>query len=92
MIQWKNIGSKKIAEPVKGLDETFDKANSRMDEIKTKLSDYLLEVQKEMKNKSIKYTTLSKRWRYELDIETDMAKKVPDHYISTSSTTRNKRF
>lgn len=37
MIQWKNVGSKKIPEPIQGLNEQFDEASARVDNIKGKL-------------------------------------------------------
>ena len=30
MIQWKQVGSKKVPEPIKGLDAEFDEANNRV--------------------------------------------------------------
>lgn len=41
MIQWKKLGSKKIPEPIKGLDSSFDIANSRVESIKKTIMDLL---------------------------------------------------
>ena len=41
MIQWKSVGNKKVPEPIPGLDEDFDQANQAVEDIKTKLEEYL---------------------------------------------------
>ena len=38
------MGTKKIPEPVKGLDSEFDEANMRVEKIKERLDKYLEEV------------------------------------------------
>lgn len=37
MIQWKTVGNKKIPEPVKGLNQEFDEANAKVEDIKQQL-------------------------------------------------------
>jgi MutS family domain IV len=49
MIQWKSVGTKKVPEPVKGLDEEFDEANQRVEAIKASLESYLEKVRKDLK-------------------------------------------
>ena len=49
MIQWKSVGSKKVPEPIKGLDKEFDQANERVGKIKQNLEDFLAKVRKELK-------------------------------------------
>lgn len=44
MIQWKKVGSKKVPEPIKGLNEEFDIANSNVEKLKVRLAEYLEEV------------------------------------------------
>ena len=34
MIQWKTVGSKKVPEPIKGLNDVFDMASIKVDTIK----------------------------------------------------------
>lgn len=92
MITWKTIGKKKIPEPVKGLNEDFDIANENVEKLKKKIDDYLEDVRKELKNRSISYTTGSSRFRYEIEIPDDFTKKVPDHYINTSNAKGRKRY
>ena len=92
MIQWKTVGSKKIPEPIEGLDEEFDEANAKVGKIKQRLDDYLENVRKELKSRQITYTTNSKRYRYELEMPEDMNKKVSDDYINTSNVKGKKRY
>ena len=92
MIQWKAIGKKKIPEPVRGLDEEFDKANDRVEGIKLKIDNYLNVVKKELKSSSIDYTTGSSRFRYEVEVPEEMAKKVPGHYYHTSTAKGRRRY
>ena len=81
-----------MPEPVPGLDEEFDQANSRVEKIKEKLEKYIEKVRKELKCRNINYATLSKRFRYEIEVPEDMAKKVSDDYINTSNVKGKKRF
>ncbi len=76
MIQWKSVGNKKVPEPVPGLDEGFDAANSEVEKIKERLETYIEKVRKELKCRNISYSTNSKRFRYEIEVPEDMAKKV----------------
>ncbi len=76
MIQWKSVGNKKVPEPVPGLDEEFDTANSQVEKIKERLEAYIEKVRKELKCRNISYTTNSKRFRYEIEVPEDMAKKI----------------
>ncbi len=92
MIQWKSVGSKKVPEPVPGLDEEFDQANARVERIKEKLETYIEKVRKELKCRNINYTTNSKRFRYEIEVPEDMVKKVSDEYINTSNVKGKKRY
>ena len=46
MIQWKSVGSKKVPEPIKGLDQEFDRANGKVEKIKQRIEDYLEVVRK----------------------------------------------
>lgn len=92
MIQWKSVGSKKVPEPVPGLDEEFDQANAKVEKIKGRLETYIEKVRKEMKSRNVNYTTLSKRFRYEIEVPEDMAKKVSDDYINTSNVKGKKRY
>lgn len=92
MIQWKSVGSKKVPEPVPGLDEEFDQANARVEKIKEKLEKYIEKVRKELKCRNINYATLSKRFRYEIEVPENMAKKMSDDYINTSNVKGKKRY
>lgn len=92
MIQWKKVGGKKVPEPVEGLDEEFDFANDRVDNIKQKLLDYLEEVKSELKTQNVNYTTMSKRYRYEIEVPYDLVKKVPKDFINTSNVKEKARF
>jgi DNA mismatch repair ATPase MutS len=92
MIQWKSVGNKKIPEPKQGLDEEFDEANVKVENIKRRIDDYLEKVKIELKCKNINYTTNSKRYRYELEVPDDMSKKVTGDYINTSNVKGKKRY
>ena len=45
-----------------------------------------------MKCRNIAYATLSKRFRYEIEVPEDMAKKMSDDYINTSNVKGKKRY
>jgi hypothetical protein len=87
------VGSKKVPEPIPGLDEDFDQANERVEKIKEKIEKYIEGVRKELKSRNINYTTNSKRFRYEIEVPEDLAKKVDsDTYINTSNVKGKKRY
>lgn len=93
MIQWKSVGNKKVPEPVPGQDEVFDEANGQVEKIKGQIDDYLESVRKRMKSRNINYTTLSKRYRYEIEMPEDMHNKVPKgEYVNTSNAKGKKRY
>ena len=46
---------KKVAKPVPGLDEEFDLANSRVEEIHEKLEKYIEKIRKELNSRNINY-------------------------------------
>lgn len=77
MIQWKSVGSKKVPEPVAGLDAEFDRASLKVEAVKKRLDSYLEKVRKQLKCLQISYTCNSKRFRYELEMPEDMHKRVP---------------
>lgn len=81
-----------MPEPVPGLDEEFDQVNARVDKIKEKLEKYIEKARKELKCRNINYATLSKRFRYEIEVPEDMAKKMSDDYINTSNVKGKKRY
>ena len=92
MIQWKSVGTKKVAEPVPGLDENFDEANENVERIKGQLNEYLEKVRKDLKCRNVNFSTNSKRFRYELEMPEDMHKKVDEYYINTSNVKGKKRY
>jgi DNA mismatch repair protein MSH6 len=92
MIQWKSVGNKKVPEPVPGQDEEFDAANAKVEKIKNRLDEYIEGVRKKLKARNINYTMNSKRFRYEIEVPEDMAKKIGDQYINTSNVKGKKRY
>ena len=61
--------------------------------MKAKLDKYLEKVQKAFKSKVITYTTMSKKFRYELEMPEDMHKLVDsDIYINTSNAKGRRRY
>ena len=92
MIQWKSVGTKKVPEPAPGQDEEFDRANARVEKIKESLEEYLEGVRKMFKTRNISYATGSKRFRYEIEVPEDMAKKMERDYINTSNVKGKKRY
>ena len=93
MIQWKSVGTKKVPEPAPGQDEEFDRANGRVEKIKAQLEDYLEGIRKQLKSRNINFSTGSKRFRYEIEVPEDMAKKMSgDDYINTSNVKGKKRY
>jgi len=61
--------------------------------VKAKLDKYLEKVQKAFKSKVITYTTMSKKFRYELEMPEDMHKLVDsDIYINTSNAKGRRRY
>ena len=93
MIQWKSVGTKKVPEPAPGQDEEFDRANGRVEKIKAQLEDYLEGIRKQLKSRNINFSTGSKRFRYEIEVPEDMAKKMSgDDFINTSNVKGKKRY
>jgi hypothetical protein len=45
-----------------------------------------------MKSKEISYATLSRRFRYEIEVPDELVKKVPDDFIKTTIVKGKVRF
>ena len=93
MIHWTTSETdEQIPEPKPGIDLDFDKANEKISQIKDKFYDYLIEVQKQFEDTSIKYSHA--KYRYELEIPENIIKgnKKPINYEFTSSRKGFQRF
>lgn len=60
--------------------------------IKDRIDKYLEKVRTDLKSRNVNYTCLSKRFRYELEVPEDMAKKMKDDYVNTSNAKGKKRY
>ena len=93
MIQWtESETNEQIPEPKSGIDPDFDKANSKVSLIKDKFYDYLVEIQKQFGDISIKYSHA--KYRFELEIPEHLIRgnKKPLDYEFTSSRKGYQRF
>ena len=68
VIIWKQIGRKKVPEPIPGLDQTYDKANQNVDDIKEEFNDLLKQTKKEFDSDIIGYWTTSSIYRFQFEI------------------------
>ena len=93
MIEWStNDNDQTIPQPKHGMDSQFDTAKARSNEIKEKLYDYLITVQRRFDNTSIRYC--HPKYRFELEIPESLVKgdKKPLEYEFTSSRIGYQRF
>jgi len=54
-------------------------------------------VKKDLGTENVSYTTMSKRWRYELEVSLGLSKKIEDEnrkfeYFNTSAVSGKKRY
>ena len=85
MISWKKVGEERIPEPVKGLDEAFDSANAKVNQIKQQLEEYLRSIRRKFGNeKGITYS--HSKYRYEIEVPTELVSgnKKPPEFEFTS--------
>jgi DNA mismatch repair ATPase MutS len=95
VIQWKQIGKKKIPEPISGLDEEYDKWNSVVDNLKYDLEVLLKKVRKEYEWESITYSTTSLLYRFQFEISKDekgVISRMKENMEVSSITSKNIRF
>jgi len=88
------MGDEDIPEPRAGLDENFDAANQRVDQMKFKLNEYLQSVIHKLVEVNPKSASKVKqavcfahaRYRYEIEVPADLVsgKKKPKDFFLTS--------
>lgn len=92
VITWKQIGKKNIPEPVKGLCKEFDDANDNVEKIKKLIQGCLSKARKQLEYPEMKFSTGSKRFRFEFDIPNNKAKDLPEDFNLTSKSQKFKRY
>ena len=94
MIVWKKTqgGEEEIPEPQTGLDESFDRANHVIDQIKLRLDEVLQQVRQQFKDKRVAWSHA--KYRYELEIPEALVggKLKPEHFEFTSQRKDYQRF
>ena len=92
MIVWKSYKGKKIPEPKQGVSEELDRANAIVDEIKSRIHDYIDVVAKETGCNSIELFQSHGKFRYQLELPKEFTRLDEDEYIKTGSTTTKTRY
>jgi len=84
MIVWKQAGTKRIPEPVHGLDGAFDDANSAVTDCHKAITNYVEHVKKELKihpkdAEALNLVSTSSRLRFELEVkDSELIKSIND--------------
>ena len=92
VITWKQIGKKKIPEPVKGLSEEFDAANNNVESTKQSIQACLTKAKKALEYPELRFSTGSKRYRFEFDIPNGKDIEVPEDFVLTTKSNKYKRY
>lgn len=91
MITWKKSGSQRVPEPKIGQDEEFDACNFEVDQAKRTLNDYLSEVKKTTGCKEAVYSSVSRKFRYEIELP-EAVEVDEDDFICTSKVKGKRRY
>ncbi|EAR96989.1 MutS domain III protein (macronuclear) [Tetrahymena thermophila SB210] len=88
-IVWQGPKGQEKPLPKKGLVNSYDLATEAVQNVEKKLQNYLVQIQQQMKDKTIKYGL-----RYELEINEDLVKgnKKPKNFDFTSKAGKYQRF
>ena len=74
-----------IPEPQPGIDEVFDQANDKVNQIKQWLDDYLQSMVKRFKDGRIAFTHTRNRYEIEIPLEHVKGKKKPKDFELVST-------